>query len=378
MGAMNNDDVHMATIKSINNSCPNLKDFYAAGLFIRNKQFNEQTLRPFFGRLEKIILQMGGFEGVNTFADCKTLKEWTQEIFYGFEGDCLKFHFPELRSINFSKVDEIDNKHLEPFLLKNPQLKSMTLTRCTIDPKILELISKHVPKMEEFSFNFRRSLVHRSDMQKNLKFLLELKHLKALNLDCIGVGVGETLMKMAEKGISLTRVGLFCCPWENKLIEAFANLKDLKSLHLSNITGLNDEFLGHLSKSLIGLTDLTLKFVKNINMDGVIKLMAECQRLSTANLGLKKMATISTDRYNLLLEAIKNRPEKSKLTITLWGSKNNLKLSKDLLKRNLEFLEIRSEDDELNKNTGFDFHCESADGGYDLIGFAPPPGCNIN
>lgn len=378
MGAMNNDDVHMATIKTINNSCPNLKEFSAVGLFIRNEQFNAQTLQPFFGRLEKLILQMGGFDGVNTFADCKKLKEWTQEICYGFKGKCLNFDFPELRFMNFSKVDEIDNEHLEPFLSKNPQLKSITLTRCTIDPKILELISKRVPNMEEIAFNFRRSLVKRSDMQKYLKYLLELEHLKELNLDCVGVAIGDILTKMAAKKISLSRVGLFCCPWEHKLIKAFADLKDLKSLHLSNITGLNDVWLGHLSPSLIGLTNLTLKFIENISMDGVMKLLTECPVLTTANIGLKKTTIISTDRYNLLLEVIEKRPEKSKLTITFWGSKNLLKLSKDLLKNDSEFLEILSEKQESNTNTDFDFYCESADGGYDLIGFAPPQVCNIN
>lgn len=378
VGAMNNDQVHMATIKSINNSCPNLKEFCAAGLFIRNEQFNVQTLQPFFGRLEKIILQMGGFDGVNTFADCKKLKEWTQEICYGFQGKSLNFNFPELRSIDFSKVDQIDNEHLEPFLSKNPQLKRIKLTRCTIDPQILELISERVPNVEEIAFNFRRSLVKRSDMQKYSKCLLGMAHLKTLNLDCVGAAMGDTLTKMAAKKILLSRVGLFCCPWENKLNKAFSDLKDLKSLHLSNITGLSDECLGHLSPSLIGLTDLTLKFIDNITTDGVMKLMTGCPRLTTANVGLKKTTTISTDRYNLLLEAIKERPEKSKLTMTFWGSKNPLKLSKDLLKSSFEFLEIRSEKEESNTNTDFDFFCESADGGYDLVSFAPPPGCVIN
>lgn len=328
MGAMHDDEICMETVKLINNNCPNLKEFYAAAFFIRNEQFNEETLKPFFGRLEKIILQMGGFEGVNTFADCKKLQEWTQEIFYGFNGKCLNFNFPELRSINFSKVDEIDNKHLGPFLSKNPQLKSMTLTRCTIDPQIFELISKHAPNMEEIAFNFRRSLVHRSDMQKNVKFLLKLEHLKALNLDCVGVAVGDTLMKIAEKDSSLNRVGLFCCPWENKLVKAFANLKGLKSLHLSNVTGLNDESLVHLSPSLIELTDLTLKFIENITMEGVLKLMAECQRLCTATLVLKKMTTISTDRYNRLLEAIKKRPEKNQTGNYSVGIEESFKIVK--------------------------------------------------
>lgn len=253
MGAMNNDDVHMAMIKSISNSCPNLKEFYAAGLFIPSECFNAQTLRPFFGRLEKIVLQMGGFDGANTFADCKQLIEWHQEMFYGFD---VNSKFLALRAINFSKVDEIDNVHLEPFLSKNPQLKSITLTRCTIDP------AKHA-------------------------LLLKLKYLKALHLDCVGAAVGDTLTKMAETGVPLNIVGLFCCPWDSTLIKTFANFKDLRSLHLANITGLTDDCLVHLS-SLIALTDLTLKFIENITMDGVIKLMSACERLSTVNLVLKK------------------------------------------------------------------------------------------
>lgn len=56
----------------------------------------------------------------------------------------------------------------------------------------------YVPKIEEFAFNFRRSLVHKSDMQKNLKYFLEFEHLKALNLDCIGADMGDTLMKMSS------------------------------------------------------------------------------------------------------------------------------------------------------------------------------------
>lgn len=392
MGAINMDDIHMETIKSVDSNCPNLKTFYAAGLFIRDERFNHQILKKFFGRLEKIVLQMGGIDGVGVFANCKKLNEWTQEIFYGFQAECLNFNFPELQSINFSKVDNIDNQHLEPFLSKNPQLKRMTLTRCTIDTGILALIAKHTPAMEEISFNFRRSLVRRSDMQKNLKYLCELEQLKALNLDCIGSPMGGILMKMAEKNRQLNKVGLFCCPWESKLIKAFADLKDLKSLHLTNVTGLNDECLRQLSGSLVGLTDLTLKYIENITMEGVIPLMISCQRLTTATLLLLRMTTISTARYNMLLEAIKNRPDKIKLTITEWGTKNPLKLSKDLLEQNLEFLEIRSKNDELNKNIDFDFYCDSADGGYDLVcypaeqllrnqhapGCPASPGCNVN
>lgn len=374
MGEINNGDVHMSSIKSVNDNCPNIKEFYAAGLFIYNEEFSIQTLKPFFGRLEKIVLQHGGFGDVKTFADCKKLKEWTQENLYGFDGSSLNLNFPELRSINFSKVDQVDNEYLALFLSKNPQLKSISLTRCTITPKILELLSRHVPNIEEFAFNFRRSLVRRCGVQKNLKHLLELKNLKVVNLDCVGVAMGDTLMNMASYS-SLKRVGLFCCPWDNKLIEAFGNLKNLQSLHLSNVTGLNDECLEQLSPSLIGLTDLTLKFIDSIIINGVLKLMIECQRLTTVNLCLKKMTTISNDRYNMLLEAIKKRPEKSKLTITLWGSTNPLKLPKDLLKKNIEFLEIRSEEEEVNKNTDFDFYCDSADGGYDLINYAPPPCC---
>ncbi len=379
MGAMCAYDVHNETVKSIDIGCPNLKKFYAAGLSLHKKQFNDTTMKLFFGRLEEIILQMCQVEGLNTFADCKKLKEWRQEIFYGFNGKCLNFNFPELRYINFSKVDEIDNQHLVPFLSKNPQLKSMTLTRCTIDPKILELISKHVPAIEELAFNFRRSLVHRHDMQKNVKHLLKLERLKALNLDCVGVAIGDTLMKMADKNSPLNRVGIFCCPWEKKLIKAFANLKNLKSLHLSNVTGLNDESLGLLTPSLIGLTNLTLKFIKNVTIDGVLTLMAQCQHLTTATLCLKKMTTISTARYNLLLESIKKRPEKIKLTITVWGSKNPLRLSKDLLKENLEYLEIILVERGLNNNTDFDFYCDSADGGYDLVSYTPlGKCCNVN
>ncbi|KAG4075151.1 hypothetical protein HA402_006168 [Bradysia odoriphaga] len=390
MGAMNMDEIHMETIKAVDSNCPNLQTFYAAGLFTRDKRFNHQILKKFFGRLENIVLQMGCVDGVGVFSDCKKLKEWTQEIFYGFEGECLNFNFPELRSINFSKVDNIDNQHVEPFLSKNPHLKSVTFTRCTIDTEILKLITKHVPAIEEISFNFRRSLVRRSDMQKSLKYLCELEHLKSLNLDCVGAPMAGILKKMAEKSHSMNRVGLFCCPWESKLIEAFASLKDLKSLHLSNITGLTDDCLRQLTGSVAGLTDLTLKYIENITMDGVITLMIGCQRLTTATLLLLRTSTISTARYNMLLEAIKSRPEKIKLTVDLWGSKNPLKLSKDLLKQNLEFLEIRSNEDELNSNTSFDFYCDSVDGGYDLVCYSPshflggrqapggPQSCNVN
>lgn len=377
MVATNNDEVHMATIKAIDENCANLKEFHAAGIFIRNEQFNERTLRPFFGRLEKITLQRGGFGGVNMFADCKKLKEWSQEIFYDFDGSSLNYDFPELRSIDFSKVAGIENEHMERFLSKNPQLKSLTLTRCTISPKILKSISKYVPNIEEIALNFRRSLIHRSDMQNNLKYLLELRHLKALNLDCVGVTMEDTLMKMAEKEIPSDRIGLFCCQWGSKLCNAFANMKHLKSVHLSNISGLNDECLRHLSENLIGLTELTLKFIETITLDGVIKLITQCQLLTTVNFGLEKLTTLSTDRYNMLIEAIKNRPEKSKVTMTLWGSTNPLKIQNDFLKQNLELLEIVLMRGELNKDTDFDFYCDTADGGYDVFVAPSSRGCCI-
>lgn len=374
----NMQEIHIATIETIHQNCINLKKFYSGALRINDNRFCEQTFRPLLGRLERIDMQMGVVRGANTFADCRKLKEWKLEIFYGFNGDSLNFHFPELRSVNFSKVDEIDNKHLEPFLMKNPQLKNIILTRCAIDTNILALLAKHVPAVEEIAMNFRRSLVKRSDMQKNLKYLIELKQLKALNLDCMGQIVGNTLTKMTETGSALNRIGLFCVQWDNKIVNALANLKDLKSLHLCNIVGLNDERLALLSTNLNGLNDLTLKFIRNITMTGVMKLMAECQRLTTANLVFEKMTPISTDRYMKLLEAIEKRPERIKLTITLWGTTIPLKLSRDLLNKNLDVLEINLERDDLNKNVDFDFFCESSDGGYDLVSFTPPSSCNIN
>lgn len=375
MGAMNNYEVHMTTIRSIKDTCPNLKEFYAARLVIQSEKFNVETLRPFFGRLEKIVLQFCLFDGMKTYAECKALQEWTQEMGYGFNGKCLHFRFPQLRSINFSKVDDIYNKQMEQFLSNNPQLKSIKLTRCEIHPGIFELIWKHVPNVEEFAFNFRRSLVRRSHMRENLKYLLELKQLKSFSLDCVGVAMGDAMMKIAEQNDSLNSVGLFCCPWEHKLITAFANIKGLTSLHLSNVTGLNDERLKLLSFSLIGLTDVTLKFIENITTDGVIKLITKCQRLTTVNLVMKKMTTISADRYNILIEAIRKRPDQLKLTITFWGWKNPLKLSKDLLERNLEFLEIHTKREELNENSEFDYYCDSADGGYDLVGVIDQLNC---
>lgn len=44
MGAMNNDDVHMATMKTIINSCPNLKDFYEAAVLIRKNHVARQWI----------------------------------------------------------------------------------------------------------------------------------------------------------------------------------------------------------------------------------------------------------------------------------------------------------------------------------------------
>lgn len=216
MGAMNDEKIHKATIQQIISHCSNVKEFYAAALHIKDKQFNSLILRPFFGRLEQIVFQHSQFGDSNDlFADCKKLKVWNLEIMYGFERDFINFNFHDLEIVTFSKVDNIDNENLARFFSKNPQLKKIEVTRCTITPKIIKLLAEYVPNIEQFAFNFRRSLMKRSDMAKNLKYLLELQHLTALNLDCCGVPLADTLAVMVEKNIPLERVGLFCCPWQD-------------------------------------------------------------------------------------------------------------------------------------------------------------------
>lgn len=378
MGAMNDSETHKAAVNLIISHCPNLKEFYAAAMYINDKNFNSSILRPLFGRLEQIHLQMSSLNGANDlFANCKNLKGWTQEIMYGFDGQRLNFNFPNLELINFSKVDGIDNKTVGQFLSKNAQLKYIELTRCAIDPNILKLLAEHAPNIEKLSFNFRRSLIERSDMGRNLKYLLELKHLRALNLDCCGTPMADALTDMAVKHIPLERVGLFCCPWQNAFISCFENMNALESLNLTNVTGLNDEYLELLSKSLTQLQDLTLKYINQITIDGVIRLVSVTNRLVQMQLCLNKVI-ITDERYKLLLDAIKKRPEQCKLTIILWGLEHCIEVPKNVLKRNVDFLEIISEGGEMNKNTSFDYYCAGDDGGYDLDVYHPTPNCNVN
>lgn len=382
MGAINDEVTHKATLNSVILHCPNLKALYAAALYIKDQQFASLTLKPFFGRLEKITLQMSTLDGTNDiFSDCKNLKQWHQQILYGFDARRLNFNFPKLETIIFSKVDNIDNETLTPFLMKNPQLKRIDLTRCAINPTILMLLAKHVPNLEAFAFNFRRQLINQNDMLENLKYLLEMQHLWAINLDCCGIPVAGTILKIGEKKIPLERVGLFCCPWQNMFIKSFASLKDLKSLTLANIEGLTDDYLGNLSESLSQLVDLTLKYNKRVTINGVIKLVNGAKRLTDINLCLEKLS-MNGEQYNLLLEAVKGRPETCKLTVNFFGLDHSIRVSRDLLNRNVDILEIYSEDYDINRNTDFDFYCGGDgggdDGGYDLVTYAPSPNCNVN
>jgi len=95
---------------------------------------------------------------------------------YGFDGDHLNYSFPELNTLKLSKVDEIDEDHLDQFLSKNPQLKKIEVTRCAIKPNVLHLLAKYVPSIEAVAFNFRRALLKQNYMKLNLKYLLELQH----------------------------------------------------------------------------------------------------------------------------------------------------------------------------------------------------------
>jgi len=183
---------------------------------------------------------------------------------------------------------------------------------------------------------------------------------------------------MAAKKIPLQRVGLFCCPWQNKLIDAFGDMS-LTSLNLTNITGITDDHLLSMSKKLNQLTDLCLKYNNDITINGVINFVRGVHQLTTIQLCLKKML-INLDVYNQLLDIVKGRSEKCKLTISLWGLKNTVTVKTVTLKKNIDFLEVISEEDELNSNTEFDYYCGGdgigGDGGYDLVTFTP--NCNTS
>jgi hypothetical protein len=61
--------------------------------------------------------------------------------------DMMDQYFPNLFSYYISGYNSIRNQRLINFMYRNPTLKTITLTRCTLDPRILDFISENPSKV---------------------------------------------------------------------------------------------------------------------------------------------------------------------------------------------------------------------------------------
>lgn len=244
--------------------------------------------------------------------------------------DWLIQPFPQLESVKFYILHELQNNQAIDFLKLNPQLKCLVIEFCSqITPLLFENIATFAPNIEKLSIwlsnnrssGFNDRLLHISKLQK-LKSLIILSYSLC--------PLARLVNCLIENNVAIEEFGIFeKYPWTHEL--NIPELKLLKKLCLSQMT---DETLIKFVKKLPALKVMMATLSPNITVKGIKGALEHGKQLTVFLIDTKNIV-LDLDDYNSILRLARGRV---KVHINIeFGSIN---VPSDLLEANCKWLKI--------------------------------------
>lgn len=158
-------------------------------------------------------------------------------------GFILENTFSKLEQFVFEYDDNVDYD-FEDFISRHKNLKYLTLKCNHSNDALFPIISENCKHLEELEFE--------SELTSRIKSLASLYHLKKLTLNCIGKNRTGNL-KYLYFVRSLEILELYNAHNDSEFVPVLSRLERLRSLRLSNCSGLNMNHLMYMIKKLINL-----------------------------------------------------------------------------------------------------------------------------
>lgn len=286
--------------------------------------------RPLFAGLRKLYVHRCRFTDrfVQMLECCVELEQidWnTSTIDINWS---LQYPLPNLKVFRLNEVAGISMNVLTTFLLMNPQLKEVCVTKCIgIEGSILKEIARNVPMIENIAYISSSSqfVAHLSGFQR-------LAKLKTLKMDLKNDANASNLFsQLIAKGIRLENLSLARCVWSDHLLNRLAGMRTLKSLGLYAVMGMDIGHLLYVVKNLENLTHLHFVECKGLNTEGFVDIVRAGRKLRQLQFHSPfNKVVINNDTCRLLRTSVQKRAKKIPLEILAVG----LDMVKDKQTRN--------------------------------------------
>lgn len=254
---------------------------------------------------------------------------------------------------------------LSTFIRLNPNLNKLSIMQCRLLNRINFKEISNLKHLKEFELN-QRLHPSRQHLELQIQELSGLKSLEKLSLNCYNCPVSKLIEELVIKNVPIQYLHLVNGVVDEEMITNIAQLTGIKILKLDNMDNLQDEHLIKLTKQLMLLIELNAKDT-NVSSLTLNSILVNAKQLTSLEIGTPNFQ-INDEIYDHILDIVKNRSEKSKLKLTIYGC-SSLAVSRRKMSENDDILCIselirnimsrfRGHDIDLDFETDDEFECD--------------------
>lgn len=299
-----------------------LKELYLFGVDINNYVEN---LRP-------VLMKLEVFE----FDGCM-LKTGTESLF----GQT----FPSLKQAQFRYCNGPDLSDLEQFIEMNPNLKALMIGKEYWTDEFvncIHLIGEKLSSLVELEID---TFDHPNEQQLQMcaRSFCKLGSLKVLKFNCTENFVAEPLInEHAKNEIQIEHLQLISARFDDGSMKSLLQLKHIKILELDTVANLTERHIIELTKELSVLEKFVLKtseIKEYLTIDGLVEMIKHAKKLSHFILCDSSNIKIDINDYQTMLKAVQKRSAQLHLSIGI--SNCEINVSGDILSENRNWLSIK-------------------------------------
>lgn len=223
---------------------------------------------------------------------------------------------PNLEKIKLHHCHHLQAEDLSTFIRLNLNLRKLSIMQCRLLKAINFKEVGGLKYIRELEVNQRLHPL-RQHMELQIQELSELKSLEKLSLNCYNCSVSKLIEKLVIKNVPIQYLHLVNGLVDDEMIMNIAQLTEMKILKLDNMDNLQDEHLIKLTKQLKLLIELNAKD-SNISRLALNSILINGKQLTSLEIGTPDFQ-INDEFYDHILDIVKNRSDKSKLKLTIYG-----------------------------------------------------------
>lgn len=298
----------------IQNCSPKLKRL---NLFGFNIQVDSLNSRLPFPKLKELGLGQcsGNLDLARLIDNCSVLETISLEDcnFQSVNG-MISRKFKRLESLHIMQYDgEISKDALENFIMSNPALKELWIDARYGSSHAIRLIGQNMLELQEMHLHL--SIYDLQYFQSDVEYIGQLRSLEKLGLHFNGLEVASLANTLATNNLPIENLFMSHGSIDDTAIKYILQLKQINTIEIHRIDGLNKEHLIDLAKNLPELQEMNLtKLNVELTLMGLLQVVHHAKKLRELHLVLKYGATgftINTDDYKAMVAIVKNRPEKN-------------------------------------------------------------------